>query len=581
MALRNHGGTLMPLALAVTLAACGASDAPMLPGPAPGPSPEVPANAFTRDLSFTASDGTTLHATFRSAVDEEPRPLIVEFSPYGGFGIPEFGPAYNHVVVHARGTGRSNGSWSAIGPRDQQDIAEFLGWACEQPWSNGRIGLYGFSASAIAIYNSLHLPLPCVEAAALMAGTSDLYRDLLYPGGIPNLAPALVVGLGVGVPLLASIPERIPEPNFLIAPLLGTVGMVGILTNLLTRPTLDEYWQARVQRPGPNHFPVLANTGFYDVESRGPFESYRILREQGVLVHLRVLGAHDGFPAGTPGPFVEYQRWFDRFLLNDDNGIDREPPVQMLVGLGGYRAQLAGAVEHLNAEDWPVPGTRWQPLFLSADNDLSTAPSPARTQKHYLAVTSGLGTDPYTTSTVAGLAPLADLTSLLLASGPLTLDFTTAPLTQDVDVVGPVSLILHLSSLLPETDIHAVVSDVWPDGSAHAVAAGRLRSSFPDLVPALTRYDVHGEPVQPYPDFSTKKRALPGQTREYAIEFWPIGNRFQAGHRLRLSLVGTPTYALPSPGLINSVSVGSETPSRLLLPVLPGHDLCAAIGASC
>src|SRR5207247_675594 len=77
-----------------------------------------------------------------------------------------------------------------------------------QPWSNGHIGLYGFSASAIAVYNSMHLPLACVDAAALMAGTNELYRDLLYPGGIPNVVPELVVGFGVGLPILARLPAR-------------------------------------------------------------------------------------------------------------------------------------------------------------------------------------------------------------------------------------------------------------------------------------------------------------------------------------------------------------------------------------
>ena len=138
----------------------------------------------TQVVRFDASDGAQLHAIIRGVQPLAARPLIVEFSPYGGNGIPDFGPGYNHVFVHARGTGESTGVWSAVGPRDQADVSEFLAWACSQPWSNGHIGLYGFSASAIAVYNSQHLPLACVDAAALGAGTHELYRDLLVPGGI-------------------------------------------------------------------------------------------------------------------------------------------------------------------------------------------------------------------------------------------------------------------------------------------------------------------------------------------------------------------------------------------------------------
>ncbi|MGH7804890.1 MAG: CocE/NonD family hydrolase, partial [Candidatus Binatia bacterium] len=262
----------------------------------------------TQTVKFRTSDGVELHALLRGAGDLRSRPLIVEFSPYGdASAVPDFGPDYNHVFVHARGTGRSTGAWSAVGPRDQHDVAEFLEWACEQPWSDGRIGLYGFSASAIAVYNSMHLPLACVKAAALMAGTNALYRDLLYAGGILNVVPELVVGFGVGLPLLASVPFRMQEGQT-FEPLEAGLALQLLAVDLLRHPTEDDYWLERTHRAGPNTFPVLANTGFYDVESRGPFQSYQMLRDLGVPVHLRVLGAHDGFPAGTPGPFPEYRR---------------------------------------------------------------------------------------------------------------------------------------------------------------------------------------------------------------------------------------------------------------------------------
>src|SRR5258706_3747970 len=202
---------------ALTLAACGRDEA-RPPSSTSSAQPSgasvatATAAAVERSVTFEASDGVRLHAFVGGAGDLGPRPLIVEFSPYAPECCgPDFGPDYNYVQVHARGTGLSGGTWSAVGPRDQQDVAEFLEWACHQPWSNGHIGLYGFSASAIAVYNSMHLPLACVDAASLMAGTADLYRDLLYPGGIPNTAPELVAGFGVGVPWWLSGPARFQE----------------------------------------------------------------------------------------------------------------------------------------------------------------------------------------------------------------------------------------------------------------------------------------------------------------------------------------------------------------------------------
>lgn len=565
----------------------------------------TPGSPISQVAKFKASDGAQLHTVLRGVPNDQnelcSRPLIVEFSPYGGAsGVPDFGPAYNYAYVHARGTGSSTGVWSAVGPRDQQDVSEFLAWACEQAWSNGHLGVYGFSASAIAIYNSMHLPLACVDAAALMAGTNDLYRDLLYPGGMHNAAPAVVVGFGVGAPILASIPERLQDGQSPVVHLQdGLETGLGFLTQLfpdvITRTTEDDYWLGRTQRPGPNKFPVLADTGFYDVESRGPFESYKMLRDLGVPVHLRVFGAHDGFPAGTPGPFPEYQRWFDRFLLGQDNGIDREPRVQMLIGHGSYEAQFAGAVTKLDSSDWPVPGTRWQPLYLdptrggggaysSNDGKLAAIAPDAKATQPYLAITSlGTATDPNTTATVtnAGSALFTAfpfLTYQLALMEPLALTYTTPAFSQDVDVVGPASLDVFVATTLPEGDLYAVVADVWPDGFAHPVGIGRLRTSYPNIVPERSVMDINGEIVQPYADHSVKTPATPGQVREYHAEFWPIGNRFQAGHRLRLYLVGAPTYVLPAPNL-NLVSIGGDTPSRLLLPVLPGSDAHAAIAA--
>ena len=137
------------------------------------------------------------------------RPVIVEFSPYGpGCCLELGGPDFNYLQVHIRGTGLSAGSFDALGPRTQQDVAEVLAWACAQPWSNGRLGLYGFSASAITVYNSLHLDLPCVETAVLGSGTHELYRDLLYPGGVPNGIPAPGVFGLIGAPLVQHGPGR-------------------------------------------------------------------------------------------------------------------------------------------------------------------------------------------------------------------------------------------------------------------------------------------------------------------------------------------------------------------------------------
>jgi len=137
----------------------------------------------TEDVRFTTSDGVSLLVKVGGEGSlETARPVIVEFSPYRPDCCAAYGGAdYNYLQVHIRGTGDSDGRFDSLGERTQEDVVEVLDWACHQPWSNGHLGIFGFSASAITIYNSLHFELRCVEAAVLWSGTHELYRDLLYP----------------------------------------------------------------------------------------------------------------------------------------------------------------------------------------------------------------------------------------------------------------------------------------------------------------------------------------------------------------------------------------------------------------
>jgi predicted acyl esterase len=236
-----------------------------------------------------------------------------------------------------------------------------------------------------------------------------------------------------------------------------------------------------------------------------------------------------------------------------------------------------------------VPGTRWQRLFLDPtrgggarslnDGALRAVAPEAQARDTYPAFTSfAPASDPNTTA-AAGAGAFFNafpFFAQLAIAEPGALTYTSTPLARDVDVVGPASLDVFLASVPGETDIYALLADVWPDATAHTVGIGRLRSSYPDVILASSRVDAEGEIVEPYPDHSVKTPAAPGEMREYHVEFWPVGNRFAAGHRLRLYLVGAPTYALPAPGL-NTVSLGGATPSRLLLPVLSGNDLLGAL----
>jgi putative CocE/NonD family hydrolase len=572
----GHGRARRGLAL-------GALTGALLAGAAPAAA--APAGSSER---FTTSDGVSLQTTLTGEAPLTARPTIVEFSPYGrGSGSLDPGPAFNRLLVQIRGTGDSDGRFDALGPRTQQDVAETLAWACHQTWSTGTLGVSGFSAGAITIYNSLHLRLPCVKAMVLKSGTHELYRDLLSPGGINNIVPgAGVLGL-IGAPALAQGPDRLARDP---ASALDIVqGLVGAGLNDLLHPTLDAWWRERGMRGDVNHLPVLMIDGFFDVESRGAFQAFRALRRPGA--HRLVVGAHDGSPAGTDGGLGEARAWFAHHLSGVRNGITHEPRVKLWLADGDREDYLAGHAVRVDGSAWPLPGTRWEPLALDAarggggrslnDGTLTVgAARDARPQSYPVLPSLMTATDQPNTALVgaAGLNALTTalpvLTDMTLAE-PLGLAYTTRPLTRDVLTAGPASLELRLSGTAPTTGIWAVISDVGPDGVAHPVGTGRLSTDYPRIDRRRSLRDPRsGDVVQPYGIYDHRSPATPGRFRSYRVELWPIGNRFRAGHRVRLHLLGASLASLPGvPGLA-TVDTGG---SRLLLPVLRGSDLRQAL----
>lgn len=543
----------------------------------------------TRDIRLPMSDGVELEVKLGGRgplVNGElpARPVILEFSPYApGCCFEAAGPDFNYLQIHIRGTGLSDGSFDALGPRSQQDLAEVLGWACAQPFSNGRLGLLGFSASAIVVYNSLHLKLPCVETAVLGSGTHELYRDLLYPGGVSNAFVALGVFGLIGAPLVQALPDRLGHDPLSLGPV--ALGMGQTAVDYRRHPTLDDYWRERGFRGDVNDLPILMVNGFFDVESRGAFQAFQELRGDGA--HLLVVGAHDGVPVGSGGSDRQRVAWYERYLRDVDNGIDREPAVQLLLANGDREDMLlAGRYVATSASDWPVPGTSWASLQLDPatsgtarsinDGTLTLGPATAATQSYPAVPSLPSASDPYNTA-IVGVNNSPLLTDMTLAE-PQGLSFTTAPFAAAVQAAGPASVELVASSTAPETDLYAVLSDVWPDGSVHPMAAGRLKTSYPGVDVSRSLLDAAGNIVQPYGTYDVQDPAAVGEERRYYVEFWPIGNKFDAGHRLRLHVIGVSGASQPGLLALNTVRLG-EGGSRLLFPVLPGSDLRSALGA--
>ena len=308
-------------------------------------------------------------------------------------------------------------------------------------------------------------------------------------------------------------------------------------------------------------------------ESRGAFQAHQALRGNGA--HLLVAGAHDGAPVGTDDGDGEIKAWFDHYLDGISDSVQEQPRVQMLVADGSRESYENGQFIRENATDWPVPGTTWRSLWLGPNGALATSKPAGTSTQSYAAVPSQPTMTDVPNAGILGPLGLNELAHALPAitetnlAEPLALTYTTPPLSTAVTAVGPAAVELRLSSTAPETGLWVVIADVWPDGTSHPVAAGRLLSAISEHRPFRSLTDAQGDVVQPYGDYGAKSDTPPGVERTYHVELWPIGNRFEAGHRIRLLIVGASGASMPSAPALNTVRLGGAYASRLLLPVLP------------
>lgn len=222
---------------------------------------------------------------------------------------------------------------------------------------------------------------------------------------------------------------------------------------------------------------------------------------------------------------------------------------------------LMGANEWRYAEDWPIPEAQEIALYLTAHGGLlSQLPITPCPPDQYIYDP----TDP--TPTVGGsivsyvLPPgSVDVSEVQRRSDVLT--YTTGCLTADLDVVGPLRLILYVSSSAIDTDFSARLSDVFPDGRTIQLQSGMLRTR-------------HRNAESEEPSWID-----PGWVYRLEIDMWSTANRFKAGHRLRLDISSAdfPRYdrntnrgGLEGPPLRATQTVyhDSERPSHLLLQVL-------------
>ena len=250
----------------------------------------------------------------------------------------------------------------------------------------------------------------------------------------------------------------------------------------------------------------------------------------------------------------------DRWLKGEQNGIDKEPPVSVW-----FEVRDTPAPPKANwtstFTNWPIPETRWQTLFLTANGNLVA-------EKPVAPPSTGdrLYTFPSGTELVGN-----NLQFAIPPDGSGTLGYRSEPLTADLTIIGAPQVAFHVTSERDDTDFMVVLHDISPTGDTLYLQRGFLRASMRAVDPSRSL------PHYLFRPFTRVEAVVPGQPYEIRISLPPVGHVFRKGHQVELMIMAPSPTPTPDWGLMpvdlpgrNTVHHSVDRPASLTLPVIAG-----------
>jgi putative CocE/NonD family hydrolase len=564
-------------------------------------------------VSVRMSDGAALAADVYLPTD--PRsgrpaagrfPVILSITPYAkrsavttsssgnGLGGDGHYPylvrrGYLNAVVDVRGTGSSGGHFELFGARERRDGVELAGWASRLPHASGRVGMAGCSYLGLnQIFTAAEAgPGSPVRAIAPCAAGIDLYRDLAFGGGIPNLEFAATWLALRGTMVAAQPDDRGADPATPPRRALDLAGLDAAMYAEISaggeRAFDGPFWRERapasyLARVVRNRVPALLLSGWFDVYQRGVVLDYAAL-QNAASGHRPMLGPMPAAarPSGryqaVIGPWFHNStgagervqllllRWFDRWLKRVDNGMDRTRAPLHAYELRGRR--------WLDAGRYPLPRARVHRLWLgdgrvgaapASLNDGALTAAPQRSGGPVGTIGWSDATSPcnrasdqWNTGLGAYVTGMAGIPGSPCWTDDRTtqagaLVYTTGAMPRDVTLAGPAAASLVVRSTTRDAELNVAIEDVAPDGSSYPLTSGALLASHRALDRRRSWRGPGGGTILPYHPYTRAARRflLPGRAERVEVEVLPTFARVARGHRLRLTISTAATHLHPA-----------------------------------
>ena len=496
------------------------------------------------DAMVAMRDGVRLATDVYLPAGEGPFPAILTRMPYGKREPYCFMPAiadhwvrrgYAAVVQDVRGKWASEGHFEPnLSAAETPDGYDAIDWIARQPWSNGRVGMwgesyYGFTSYAGAV--SGHPALACIAPGDI---SLDRYTATMRYGCLQLNT--------VGVWAISMADRTYQDLSRLDCwhlPLKEMANAAGAPSSyfdeLMANPAPSAFWRAHALVEGYDsiRIPVLHWGGWYDNYLGPTIADWRRMAAgagAGADQHLFIgpwdhEGSADklhrvGLLAIAPG--TAEARWdgftafFDRYLMGLDNGFG---------AAGRVRYHVMGKDIWRDSETWPPPGTTLEPFYLRSGGHANTAAGDGRLTRE-----APTGDEPPDRFVYDPADPVAetlayDCWSLAGEMGdrrPVqarddVLVYTGDPFPDGIELTGPIAACIHLASSAVDTDVTVALADVAPDGSANLIQDGILRCRYRGGVDRPAEME-------------------PGAVYALVIDLWSTSYALGPGHRLRVEI---------------------------------------------
>ncbi|CRX38889.1 CocE/NonD family hydrolase [Estrella lausannensis] len=468
--------------------------------------------AKEHNLLIPMRDGIILSADLYRPKEEGRYPAVLLRTPYGKENTEHSYPVlatilcslgYVVLVQDVRGKYASEGEFNPF-IHEEKDGNDTIDWISSQQWSSGAVALYGFSYLGSCAWLAARDPHPCLKTIIPMFSGQNAYRGWV-DHGVPYLKDILYWLSRHGGRKGRDVPHEEVDLMIWQLPVLQFDKRLkdGIDTfkTWMHHLHVDDYWRSisvshiREEIRMPVFFVAgwfdrfLTNTieDFLETSSANAYQRHKKSR---LLIGPWEHHPSEEFPEVSFGREAKFRscikffvEWLDLHLKGEASTFDENNPIDyFMMGENRWR----------KASSWPPKEAKEKFYFLhgmgkantmSGDGVL-TAEQPAdEKQDHYvydpLDPCPSLGNN-----MIYGNQTEGPREQSLVGARRDVLAYKTEPLPAPVKAVGPVSLILFVSSSALDTDFCAKLVDIHPNGKSYFLVAGFIRMRFLDSVRA-------------------------------------------------------------------------------------------------